>query len=146
MPEMPGIEHAITSNEVFWLETMPKRIVIVGGGYIANEFAGIFHQFGSHVTLVNRSDTILRGYDEKMRDRLMQISMAKGIDFRFKSTFDAIEKQADGSLMLRMTGCDDIEAERAVRDRAHAQYRRARAGGRRGRSSVERGADQGRRA
>ena len=111
LPAIPGIEHAITSNEVFWLEQMPKRIVIAGGGYIANEFAGIFHQFGSHVTLVNRSDTILRGYDDSMRDRLLQISIAKGIDFRFNSTFDAIEKQADGSLVLRMTGCDDIHAD-----------------------------------
>ena len=111
LPEVPGIEHAITSNEVFWLEHMPKRIVIAGGGYIANEFAGIFHQFGSHVTMVNRSDTILRGYDDSMRDRLLQISIAKGIDFRFNSTFDAIEKQADGSLILKMAGCDDLHAD-----------------------------------
>ena len=111
LPEIPGIEHAITSNEVFWLEQMPKRIVIAGGGYIANEFAGIFHQFGSHVTVVNRSDTILRGYDDSMRDRLLQISIAKGIDFRFNSTFDAIEKQDDGSLVLTMKGCDDIHAD-----------------------------------
>ena len=111
LPEIPGIEHAITSNEVFWLEQMPKRIVIAGGGYIANEFAGIFHQFGSHVTVVNRSDTILRGYDDSMRDRLLQISIAKGVDFRFNSTFDAIEKQDDGSLMLKMAGCDDLHAD-----------------------------------
>ena len=64
MPEIPGVEHAISSNEVFHLNDLPKRIVIAGGGYIANEFAGIFHQFGSHVTIVNRSDTILRGYDD----------------------------------------------------------------------------------
>ena len=64
MPQIEGIEHAISSNEVFHLEKLPKRVVIAGGGYIANEFAGIFHQFGSHVTLVNRSDVILRGYDE----------------------------------------------------------------------------------
>ena len=110
MPEIDGIEHAISSNEVFHLEKLPKRIVIAGGGYIANEFAGIFHQFGSHVTVVNRSDTILRGYDEQMRDRLMQISVTKGIEFRFNSTFDRIEKR-DGSLHLSMTGCDDIEAD-----------------------------------
>ena len=111
MPPIEGIEHAISSNEVFHLETMPRRIVIAGGGYIANEFAGIFHQFGAHVTLVNRSDAILRGYDEQMRDRLLQISITKGIDFRFNSTFDRIEKRGDGSLLLHMTGCDDIEAD-----------------------------------
>jgi len=110
MPGVEGIEHAISSNEVFHLEKLPKRIVIAGGGYIANEFAGIFHQFGSHVTLVNRSDVILRGYDEQMRDRLLQISMTKGIEFRFNSTFDRIEKR-DGSLHVAMTGCDDIEAD-----------------------------------
>ena len=56
----------------------PKRIIIAGGGYIANEFAGIFHQFGSHVTLVNRTDVILRGYDEQVVDRLLQISLTQG--------------------------------------------------------------------
>jgi len=111
MPPIEGIEHAISSNEVFHLEKMPKRIVIAGGGYIANEFAGIFHQFGAHVTLVNRSDAILRGYDESMRDRLLQISITKGIHFRFNSTFDRIAKQSDGSLLLHMKGCDDIEAD-----------------------------------
>ena len=111
LPDVEGIEHAITSNEVFHLERLPKRIVIVGGGYIANEFAGIFHQFGSHVTLVNRSDTILRGYDESMRDRLLQISLAKGIDFKFNASFSRIEKREDGMLHLAMDGCDDLEAD-----------------------------------
>jgi glutathione reductase (NADPH) len=110
MPDMEGVEHAISSNEVFHLEQLPKRIVIAGGGYIANEFAGIFHQFGSHVTLVNRTDVILRGYDEQMRDRLLQISMTKGIDFRFNSSFTKLEKR-DGMLHLTMEGCDDLEAD-----------------------------------
>ena len=111
MPDIEGIEHAISSNEVFHLETLPARIVIVGGGYIANEFAGIFHQFGSHVTLVNRSESILRGYDEQMRDRLLQISLGKGIDFRFNSVVAGIEAGTDGALSLRMKGCDDIGAD-----------------------------------
>ena len=111
MPEIEGIDHAISSNEVFHLETLPKRVVIVGGGYIANEFAGIFHQFGSHVTIVNRSDVILRGYDEQLRDRLLQISLTKGIDFRFNSTFKRILKRDNGTLLAEMEGCDDIEAD-----------------------------------
>ena len=111
MPEIPGIEHAISSNEVFHLEALPKRMVIAGGGYIANEFAGVFHQFGSHVTIVNRSDTLLRGYDQQVVDRLMQISVKKGIDFRFNATFERIERRDDGSLKLVMTGCDDMEAD-----------------------------------
>ncbi|MGF7147362.1 glutathione reductase (NADPH) [Sphingomonas zeicaulis] len=111
VPEFPGAEHGITSNEVFHLETLPRRVVIAGGGYIANEFAGIFHEFGAEVTLVNRSDTILRGYDEQVRDRLLQISMTKGIKFLFNAPFEKVEKQADGSLRLFMTGQPEIEAD-----------------------------------
>ena len=111
VPEFPGSEHAITSNEVFHLETLPKRIVIAGGGYIANEFAGIFNEFGSKVTIVNRGDTILRGYDEQIRDRLLQISMTKGIDFKFNAPFQSIEKKDDGTLTVHLEGCDAIEAD-----------------------------------
>jgi len=114
MPRVEGIEHAISSNEVFHLPKLPKRIVIVGGGYIANEFAGIFRQFGSHVTLVNRTDVILRHYDQQIVDRLMQISVRKGIDFRFNSTIDKIERGDEGTLHVSMTGCDDIEADQLL--------------------------------
>jgi len=114
MPEVPGIEHAISSNEVFHLDTLPKRIIIVGGGYIANEFAGVFHQFGSHVTLVNRTDVMLRGYDQQIVDRLMQISIRKGIDFKFHATVEEITRQDDGSLHVRMTGCDDIHTDQVL--------------------------------
>jgi glutathione reductase (NADPH) len=114
MPKIEGIEHAISSNEVFHLEKLPKRIVIAGGGYIANEFAGIFHQFGTHVTLVNRSDVILRHYDEQIVDRLIQISLRKGIDFKFHATIERVERRNDGSLHICMTGCDDIEADQLL--------------------------------
>ena len=114
MPEMEGVEHAISSNEVFHLPALPKRIVIAGGGYIANEFAGIFHQFGTHVTLVNRSDTMLRQYDQQIVDRLMQISVRKGIEFRFHATIEKIQKGRDGTLHVTMTGCDDIEADQVL--------------------------------
>jgi glutathione reductase (NADPH) len=114
MPSIEGIEHAISSNEVFHLDKLPKRIVIAGGGYIANEFAGIFHQFGSHVTLVNRTDVILRHYDQQLVDRLIQISLRKGIDFKFHATIDKAERRDDGSLHIAMTGCDDIEADQLL--------------------------------
>ena len=114
MPRIEGAEHAISSNEVFHLEKLPQRIVIVGGGYIANEFAGIFHQFGSHVTLVNRTDVILRQYDQQMVDRLMQISLRKGIDFKFHATVEKIEKRDNGVLHVTMTGCDDFEADQIL--------------------------------
>ncbi|MDO7843372.1 glutathione-disulfide reductase [Sphingomonas immobilis] len=111
VPECPGHELGITSNEAFHLDAVPKRIVIAGAGYIANEFAGIFHQFGAQVTLINRTDVILRGYDEQIRDRLLQISMMKGLQFRFHAAFQGIEKQADGSLLVKMTGHDPIETD-----------------------------------
>jgi glutathione reductase (NADPH) len=111
MPAIPGIEHAISSNETFHLDELPKRVVIAGGGYIANEFAGIFNEFGSMVTLVNRTDVLLRGYDQQIVDRLIQIAVRKGIDFKFNSTIDRIERLKNGKLKLAMTGCDDIEAD-----------------------------------
>ena len=114
MPELDGVEHAISSNEVFHLERLPERIVIAGGGYIANEFAGIFHNFGSHVTLVNRTDVILRQYDQQIVDRLIQISLRKGIDFKFHATIDRIERRDDGKLHVAMTGCDDLHADEVL--------------------------------
>ncbi|HZV17488.1 MAG TPA: glutathione-disulfide reductase [Sphingobium sp.] len=111
IPDAPGAEHGITSNEVFHLETMPKRWVIFGGGYIANEFAGIFHEFACDVTMVLRGDQILRGYDEQIRDRLLQISTAKGIHFRFNAPLEKIEKQADGSLLVHVGSGDPIATD-----------------------------------
>lgn len=108
IPACPGHEHGITSNEVFHLPAIPKRVLIAGAGYIANEFAGIFHQFGAHVTLMNRSKEILRGYDLAIRDRLLQISLMKGLEFRFDATFKGIEKQDDGCLKVSMSGHEDI--------------------------------------
>lgn len=110
-PDIQGAELGITSNEVFHLEKLPRRVIIAGGGYIANEFAGIFNSFGSQVTLINRSDQILRGYDEQIRDRLLQISMAKGIQFRFNCPFEKVEKNADGSLAVHVSGADPIETD-----------------------------------
>lgn len=110
-PDFPGAEHGITSNEVFHLEQLPRRVVIAGGGYIANEFAGIFNEFGSETVVVNRGDTILRGYDEQIRDRLLQISMAKGIQFRFNCPFTSIDKNDDGSLKVTLGGHDPFDTD-----------------------------------
>jgi glutathione reductase (NADPH) len=111
VPPIKGGELGITSNEAFHLPDLPRRVVIAGAGYIANEFAGIFHNLGSHVTLVNRSDVILRGYDETIRDRLLTISMMKGIEFKFHVAFERVEKQPDGSLLVHMKGCDPIPCD-----------------------------------
>ena len=99
---VPGIEHAITSNEAFHLEKLPPRIVIAGGGYIANEFAGIFNELGSKVTLINRSDRILRSYDAQISDRLLQISTSKGLQFVFNATLQRVERRADGVLVVHL--------------------------------------------
>lgn len=110
-PEFPGSEHGITSNEAFHLDAIPERVFIAGGGYIANEFAGIFNEFGSKVCLVNRSDQLLRGYDEALRDRLLQISLTKGIEFRFNAQFEKIEKLESGKLLVHMTNHDPCEVD-----------------------------------
>ena len=95
VPEFEGSDLAITSNEVFHLEKLPRRVVIQGAGYIAMEFAGIFNALGCTVTVVNRSDAILRGYDESLRDRLLQITMARGIQYRFNCPIKRIAKKGD---------------------------------------------------
>ncbi len=111
VPQCPGHELGITSNEAFHLESIPKRILIAGAGYIANEFAGVFHQFGAKVTLINRTDVILRGYDHSIRDRLLQISTMKGIEFRFHAEFRGIAKSDDGCLTVEMTNHEPITVD-----------------------------------
>jgi glutathione reductase (NADPH) len=111
VPDRPGCELGITSNEAFHLDKLPKRIVIAGAGYIANEFAGIFNEFGTKVTLLCRSDKILRGYDEQIRDRLLQISMAKGIRFLFNSPIDKVVKRSDGTLSVHLENDDELQCD-----------------------------------
>ena len=111
VPDVPGTENGIASNEVFHLEKMPILVLIAGGGYIANEFAGIFHEFSCHVTIVNRGDRILRHDDEQIRDRLLQISLTKGIDFKFNAPFEKVVKKKDGTLRIHLAGQDPIESD-----------------------------------
>lgn len=99
-PDVPGAELGITSNEIFHLEMLPRRAIIAGAGYIANEFAGILHAFGVHVTLVTRGDRMLRGYDEEIVDHLVGLTRRKGIDLRFNFPLKSIGKQTDGSLLV----------------------------------------------
>ncbi|USI73664.1 glutathione-disulfide reductase [Sphingomonas morindae] len=111
IPDVPGKELGITSNEVFHLPALPRRIVIIGGGYIANEFAGIFNEFGVRVTLLNRSADLLRGYDETIRDRLLSISAEKGIDFRFSAEIERVARMEDGQLCVHARGQDPMVAD-----------------------------------
>jgi glutathione reductase (NADPH) len=98
-PDIPGAEHGITSNDVFHLPTLPRRMVIAGAGYIATEFAGVFHELGVDVTLINRSETILRGWEPALSDRLLQISMAKGLNFKLNCRLERVEKTEAGFVL-----------------------------------------------
>jgi glutathione reductase (NADPH) len=111
IPDIPGAEFGITSNEVFHLDKLPKRAVIAGAGYIANEFAGIFNELGVEVTLVTRGDKMLRSYDQEIVEKLVGISREKGIDIRFNFKCPAIRKQADGSLLVESGDGSDVEAD-----------------------------------
>jgi glutathione reductase (NADPH) len=111
VPDVPGAEHGITSNEIFHLETLPKRAIICGAGYIANEFAGILHELGVEVTLVVRSDTLLRGWDRSLADRLLAISTEKGIQFRFNAAPERIEKRTDGTLEMHCANGKMLEGD-----------------------------------
>ena len=111
VPDIPGAGHGITSNEVFSLPELPKRAVIAGGGYIANEFAGIFNELGVKVNLVTHGDRVLRSYDDEIVDRLVQISRHKGIDIRFNFRFKSIIKQDDGSLLVENTDGSTTETD-----------------------------------
>ncbi|MEM9717141.1 MAG: glutathione-disulfide reductase [Pseudomonadota bacterium] len=96
MPNTPGIEHAVTSNEVFHLTEQPKRVMIVGGGYVACEFAGIFNGLGSEVTQIYRGAQILRGFDEEVRGFVADEMRSKGIKLHVGIDAEWIEKTDTG--------------------------------------------------
>ncbi len=106
LPDIPGIEQVITSNEALELPKLPKRVVIVGGGYIAIEFAGIFSSFGVEVTEIIRADNILRGFDIDMRTSLFEEMEKRGIKILAETVVESIEKQGD-TFSLRL-GNDEI--------------------------------------
>ncbi len=113
MPSIPGIEHAISSNEVFYLPTFPKHIVIVGGGYIAVEFAGIFNGMGAKVTLLNRGDALLKNFDKELGTKLTAAMQAKGVDIRMRTIPTAIIKH-DGGLAVTLTDDSTLHADQVL--------------------------------
>jgi glutathione reductase (NADPH) len=96
LPDVPGSELVFTSNEAFHLKTLPRRVLIVGGGYIAVEFAGIFHGLGAEVVQLYRGPLFLRGFDDDVRAALAVEMRKKGIDLRFDANVARIEKSDDG--------------------------------------------------
>lgn len=122
MPEIPGIEHAVTSNEMFHLETLPKRAAVVGGGYIAVEFAGILHGLGVETTLIYRGPLFLRGFDADVRAFVADELRKKGIPLRFDTDVTRIDRDGDGPMTLHLSGASshgddsDVQGESGTLD------------------------------
>lgn len=96
MPDIAGHEHLLSSDQVFDLDNLPQQMVIIGGGYIACEFAGIFHNLGVKVTQLYRGDLFLRGFDVEIREFVAARMKQKGIDLRFNTDVSAVVKNKDG--------------------------------------------------
>jgi len=113
VPKIPGAEHAITSNEAFHLDSLPEKVIIVGGGYIGVEFAGILHGLGAHTTQLYRGELFLRGFDDDIRQTLAEEMRKRGIDLRFNRDIKRIDKAGD---ILRATLDDGqtIETDRIL--------------------------------
>ncbi len=113
VPKLPGSELAITSNEAFYLPTLPKKVIIVGGGYIGAEFAGIFHGLGVEVTLLYWGPLFLRGFDDDCRKTLAEEMKKKGVDVRFNADISKIEKMG-ASLRATLNGDASIDADQIL--------------------------------
>jgi glutathione reductase (NADPH) len=111
IPDVPGREHAITSNEAFFLEQLPKRVIVVGGGYIAVEFAGIFQGLGAQTTLLYRKELFLRGFDGAVRKHLSEELTKRGMNLQFNADIARIDKQPDGSLKATLKDGRVLEAD-----------------------------------
>lgn len=111
VPEFPGSEHVITSNEAFFLEQLPKRSLVVGGGYIAVEFAGIFGGLGSQSHLSYRGPLFLRGFDSDVREFVAEELGKKNVQLHFNSNVERIEKNPDGSLKVSFKQGEPLEVD-----------------------------------
>ncbi len=112
-PGCIGAENAITSNEAFYLDKFPRRVIVAGGGYIAVEFANIFHGLGAHVTLVYRGDKVLRGFDEDMRDCVTAAMAARGIRIVTNRIFKRVDKR-EGVIYAMTDRNEMIEADQLM--------------------------------
>ncbi|MEE9413158.1 MAG: glutathione-disulfide reductase [Methylococcales bacterium] len=113
VPDFPGNDLVITSNQAFYLDTLPDSIVIVGGGYIAVEFAGIFNGLGVATTLVYRGELFLRGFDEDIRQHLAQQLQLKGITLQFESSIVSIEQTTTG-LSAKLDSGETLSAKQIM--------------------------------
>jgi glutathione reductase (NADPH) len=111
IPDIPGREYAISSNEAFYLKSLPQRVLVVGGGYIAVEFASVFHGVGAQTSLLYRGDLFLRGFDGAVRHHLKDELSKRGMDLQFNADIVRIDKQADGSLLATLKDGRALEAD-----------------------------------
>ncbi|MEO7338843.1 MAG: glutathione-disulfide reductase [Caldimonas sp.] len=113
-PAVPGSEHAISSNEVFDLPQFPRRLVVVGGGYIACEFASIFNGLGSQVTQLYRAQQVLRGFDDDVRAFVADEMRKKGVDLRTHVHVERIDRIEGGALCVTLRDGSRIEADNVL--------------------------------
>jgi glutathione reductase (NADPH) len=113
LPAIPGVEHAISSNEIFDLQEFPKKLAVVGGGYIAVEFASIFARLGAHVTLLFRADNVLRGFDETLRRGLRDALAEAEVDQRFGVLPTSITK-ADHGFDLTLSDHSSLRVDQVL--------------------------------
>ncbi|OZI75061.1 glutathione-disulfide reductase [Bordetella genomosp. 12] len=111
VPDIPGKELAITSNEAFFLKKLPRRVLVVGGGYIAVEFASIFNGLGADTTLAYRRELFLRGFDQSVREHLRDELQKKGMTLRFNSDIARIDKLPDGTLAATLLDGTVLETD-----------------------------------
>jgi len=104
VPDVPGADLAITSDEAFHLEQLPERVVVVGGGYVAVEFAGIFDGLGCEVSLLYRGELFLRGFDDDIRRTLADVMAGRGVDLHFDTEVAGIESCNRGLRLVTTTG------------------------------------------
>jgi glutathione reductase (NADPH) len=113
VPKFPGSEHAITSNEAFYLPSLPAKVIVVGGGYIGVEFAGIFHGLGAETTEIYRGELFLRGFDDDIRKTLADEMRKRGIDLRFNADIARIDKTGS-TLRATLTDGSTLDAEQIL--------------------------------
>ncbi len=110
-PEIPGVEHSITSDEAFHLESLPGSVAVIGGGFIACEFAGIFNGLGSKVIQIYRGEQILRGFDHDVQDTLAAEMQKKGIEIRLRLNVTELIRHPDGLITLKLDDGNELQAD-----------------------------------
>lgn len=111
VPDIPGKEYITDSNQVFFLDKQPGRVLVIGGGYIALEFASIFNGLGSETHVSYRGDLFLRGFDQEVREHMRDLMAGKGVKLHFNTNLQAVEKNEDGSLKVILEDGRELEVD-----------------------------------